>query len=98
MRDQIVDFVRRWSDKTEIHAGRFIQWLGIAPSKFYSWRRATARWSVLGPLPYGHGSVSGLAVETSLTLRFDAYTFSDPNYAKVNEHRSHFKEFCNRVS
>ena len=39
MRDQIVDFVRRWSDKTEIHAGRFIQWLGIAPSKFYSWRR-----------------------------------------------------------
>ena len=39
VRDQIVDFVRRWSDKTEIHAGRFIQWLGIAPSKFYSWRR-----------------------------------------------------------
>ena len=39
MRDQIVDFVRRWSEKTEIGAGRFIAWLGIAPSKFYSWRR-----------------------------------------------------------
>ena len=39
MRDQIVDFVRRWSEKTEIGAGRFIDWLGIAPSKFYSWRR-----------------------------------------------------------
>ena len=39
MRDQIVDFVRRWSEKTELGAGRFIAWLGIAPSKFYSWRR-----------------------------------------------------------
>ncbi len=39
MRDQIVDFVRRWSEQTEIPAGRFIDWLGIAPSKFYSWRR-----------------------------------------------------------
>ena len=39
MRDQIVDFVRRWSEKTEIGAGRFIAWLGIASSKFYSWRR-----------------------------------------------------------
>ena len=38
MRGQIVDFVRRWSEKTEIRAGRFIAWLGIAPSKFYSWR------------------------------------------------------------
>ena len=38
MRDQIVDFMRRWSEKTEIPAGRFIAWLGIAPSKFYSWR------------------------------------------------------------
>ncbi len=39
VRDQIVDFVRCWSEKTGIHAGRFIKWLGIAPSKFYSWRR-----------------------------------------------------------
>ena len=31
--------MRGWSEKTEIHAERFIKWLGIAPSKFYSWRR-----------------------------------------------------------
>ena len=33
-RDQIVDFVRRWSEKTEIGAGRFIGWLDITASKF----------------------------------------------------------------
>ncbi len=38
LRDQIVDFVRRWSEKTEISVGRFIGWLGIAASKFYNWR------------------------------------------------------------
>ena len=37
-RDQIVDFVRRWSQKTEIGAGRFIEWLDITASKFYDWR------------------------------------------------------------
>ena len=39
MRDQIVDFVRRWSEQTGIGARRFIARLGIAPSKFYSWQR-----------------------------------------------------------
>ena len=33
-----MDFVRRWSDKTGIGAGRFIEWLGIQASKFYDWR------------------------------------------------------------
>jgi hypothetical protein len=33
-----VDFVRRWSEKTEIGAGRFIPWLGVTASKFYDWR------------------------------------------------------------
>src|SRR5579863_9832662 len=28
-RDQIVDFVRRWSDRTEIGVGRFVKWLGV---------------------------------------------------------------------
>jgi hypothetical protein len=37
-RDQIVDFVRRWSEKAEITAGRFIGWLDVAASKFYDWR------------------------------------------------------------
>ena len=38
LRDQIVDFVRRWSGKTGISAERFVVWLGIAGSKFYGWR------------------------------------------------------------
>ena len=38
LRDQIVDFVRRWSGKTGISAGRFVVWLGITGSKFYGWR------------------------------------------------------------
>jgi len=33
-----VDFVRRWSEKTEISAGQFIEWLDITGSKFYDWR------------------------------------------------------------
>jgi len=32
-RDQIVDFVRSWSDKTDIPVARFTPWLGIARSK-----------------------------------------------------------------
>jgi transposase InsO family protein len=35
--------VRRWSEKTEIGAARFITWLGIAASKFYSWRERYGR-------------------------------------------------------
>ena len=42
-RDQIVDFVRRWSEKTEIGAGRFIGWLDITASKFYDWRERYGR-------------------------------------------------------
>ncbi len=38
VRDQVVDFVRRWSEKTEIGVGRFIHWLGVTTSKFYDWR------------------------------------------------------------
>jgi transposase InsO family protein len=39
----VVDFVRRWSEKTEIGAGRFIRWLGLRASKFYSWRERYGR-------------------------------------------------------
>jgi hypothetical protein len=35
----VVDFVRRWSNKTEIGVGRFIRWLGVTTSKFYDWRQ-----------------------------------------------------------
>jgi len=33
-----VDFVRRWSDRTEIGVGRFVKWLGVRAGKFYQWR------------------------------------------------------------
>jgi len=35
VRDQVADFVRRWSEKTEIAVARFIHWLGVTASKFY---------------------------------------------------------------
>ena len=38
VRDQVMDFVRRWSEKAEIGVGRFILWLGVTASKFYDWR------------------------------------------------------------
>ena len=43
VRDRIVDFVRRWSQASEIGAGRFIGWLGVTVSKFYSWRERYGR-------------------------------------------------------
>ena len=39
VRDQVVDFVRRWSEKAEIGVGQFIPWLGVTASKFYDWRQ-----------------------------------------------------------
>jgi putative transposase len=39
VRDAIVDFVRDWSDKTEISAGRFQAWIGIGASKFHDWKQ-----------------------------------------------------------
>ena len=38
-----MDFVRRWSEKTEISVSRFISWLGVTVSKFYNWRQRYGR-------------------------------------------------------
>ncbi len=38
-RDAIVDFVRTWTERTELPAHRFIGWIGIARGKFYDWRK-----------------------------------------------------------
>jgi len=43
VRDQVVDYVRRWSEKTEIGVGRFVAWLGVTASKFYDWRQRYGR-------------------------------------------------------
>jgi len=36
-RDAVIDFVNRWSKKTEISVAQFIPWLAISASKFYRW-------------------------------------------------------------
>lgn len=38
-----MDFVRRWSEKTEIGVGKFITWLAIRASKFYQWQKRYGR-------------------------------------------------------
>jgi len=39
VRDEVVDYVRRWSDKTEIGTGIMVSWIGISRSKFYDWQQ-----------------------------------------------------------
>jgi putative transposase len=36
-RDEVVDFVKKWSEKTEISKSKMLTWGGIGPSKFYDW-------------------------------------------------------------
>jgi putative transposase len=38
MRDAVVDYVNRWSERTELPSCRFVKWLEIAQSKFYDWQ------------------------------------------------------------
>ena len=38
VRDEVIDYVRYYSDKTEIAAGDFIRRIGIARSKYYDWK------------------------------------------------------------
>jgi putative transposase len=39
VRDEVVDFVTRWSSLTEIPAKQLVAWLGIAKGKFYDWKK-----------------------------------------------------------
>ncbi len=38
LRDQVVDFVREWSTKTEMAKGRLVRWIGIGMSKYSDWQ------------------------------------------------------------
>jgi putative transposase len=38
LRDQVVDFMNRWADKTEIAVGRLVAWADLARSKFFDWK------------------------------------------------------------
>jgi len=37
VRDEVVDYVRYWSDKTDIKATKMIGWIKITRSKYYDW-------------------------------------------------------------
>ena len=37
VRDEVVDYVRYWSDKTSIKATKMIRWIKITRSKYYDW-------------------------------------------------------------
>jgi len=38
IRDELVDYVRYWSDKTHIKTTRMMNWIGISRSKYYQWQ------------------------------------------------------------
>jgi transposase InsO family protein len=38
VRDEVVDYVRYWSHRTQIAVATMVIWLGITRSKFYDWR------------------------------------------------------------
>ena len=38
IRDQIVDYVNRWAERTELPARRLLGWLGLGTSKFHDWK------------------------------------------------------------
>jgi len=39
VRDNVVDYVNRWSDRTSLPATLFVGWIGIGRGKFYQWRQ-----------------------------------------------------------
>lgn len=42
-RDEVIDFVNQWHERSELAVSRFIFLLGISSSKFYSWRSRYGR-------------------------------------------------------
>jgi hypothetical protein len=43
VRDEVVDYVRNWSGKTEIMEATMINWIGISRSKYYDWQQRYGR-------------------------------------------------------
>jgi transposase InsO family protein len=39
VRDEVVDYVRHWSQRTEIPAADMVNYIGISRSKFYDWQK-----------------------------------------------------------
>jgi transposase InsO family protein len=39
VRDEIVDYVHRWTERTELPANRLLGWLGLGTSTFHDWKK-----------------------------------------------------------
>jgi putative transposase len=39
LRDEVVAFIRRWSERTGLAIDRFLQWLNLSAGKYYEWCR-----------------------------------------------------------
>ena len=39
LRDEVVDFVADWSEKTELPQKSFVAWIGLAKGKYYDWKK-----------------------------------------------------------
>ena len=42
-RDEIVDYVRHWTDRAELPARMLLGWLGLSTSKYHQWRERYGR-------------------------------------------------------
>lgn len=38
VRDEVIDYVAKWSGRTELPTTRLVKWIGVGMSKFYQWR------------------------------------------------------------
>ena len=72
IRDEVVDYVRYWSSRTEIKAGKIVNHIGITRSKYYDWRRRYG-WHVLLPVQYigwlqPQSQKAGIMMKRNLTI------------------------------
>ncbi len=42
-RDQVVDFIKRWTSKTGMTVLSFLLWIGLATSKWHAWKRRSGK-------------------------------------------------------
>jgi putative transposase len=38
VRDEVVDYIHYWSERTEVKSTKMVKWIGITRSKFYNWQ------------------------------------------------------------
>jgi len=38
-RDEVVDYIRRWSDRAELPVTKLVRWIGVGMSKYYEWTK-----------------------------------------------------------